>query len=184
MASKRAPRVGAQVLKVKASEQQTESRGLCSHGHGWISAAKIPKAIRFGGTRFLPVGERPRRSITKKALTEVVESRYEELFRLVQAELRRSGFEELVASGIVLTGGAANVVGCLDLAEMVFKMPVRLGVPYASGLPEIINNSMYATGVGLLLYGHQQQYDRKLPMFGNGVKGVFGRMRGWFQNNF
>lgn len=130
------------------------------------------------------VGERPRRSITKKALAEVVESRYEELFRLVQAELRRSGFEELVASGIVLTGGAANVIGCLDLAEMVFKMPVRLGVPYTTGLPEIINNSIYATGVGLLLYGHQQQYDRKAPVFGNGVKGVFGRMRGWFQHNF
>jgi cell division protein FtsA len=130
------------------------------------------------------VGERPRRSITKKALAEVVESRYEELFRLVQAELRRSGFEELVASGIVLTGGAANVMGCLDLAEMVFKMPVRLGVPYANGLPEVINNSIYATGVGLLLYGHQQQYERRGSMHDGNFKNVWGRMRGWFQNNF
>jgi cell division protein FtsA len=130
------------------------------------------------------VGERPRRRISKKALAEVVESRYEELFRLVQAELRRSGFEELVAAGMVLTGGAANVTGCLDLAERVFKMPVRLGVPYTRGLPEIINNSMYSTGVGLLLYGHQQQYSRLEPAIGKGIKGVFGRMRGWFQNNF
>lgn len=130
------------------------------------------------------VGERPRRSITNKALAEVVESRYEELFRLVQSELRRSGFEELVAAGIVLTGGAANVMGCLDLAEMVFKMPVRLGVPYANGLPEVINNSIYATGVGLLLYGYQQQYERRESLQGGNLKNVLGRMRGWFQNNF
>lgn len=131
------------------------------------------------------VGERPRRKISKKALAEVVESRYEELFRLILTELRRSGFEELIAAGVVLTGGAANVIGCLDLAEQTFKMPVRLGVPYASGLPEIANNSIYATGVGLLLYGHQQQYDRRqLPIIGMGVKGVLGKMRGWFQNNF
>lgn len=131
------------------------------------------------------VGERPRRRITQKALADVVESRYEELFRLVQAELRRSGFEQLIAAGIVLTGGAANVTGCLDLAEQTFKMPVRLGVPYASGLPEIANNSIYATGVGLLLYGHQQQrqYDRRIvPAIG--IKHVWGKMRGWVQHNF
>lgn len=131
------------------------------------------------------VGERPRRRITQKALAEVVESRYEELFKLVQAELRRSGFEELVAAGIVLTGGAANVIGCLDLAEKVFKMPVRLGIPYASGLPEVVNHSMYATGVGLLLYGHHQQYRSPSEItMGKGVKSIFGRMRSWFQNNF
>lgn len=129
------------------------------------------------------VGERPRRTITKKALAEVVESRYEELFRLVLAELRRSGFEELVAAGVVLTGGAANVTGCLDLAEKTFKMPVRLGIPAASGLPAQTGNSIYATGVGLLLYGHQQ-HDRRDIMLGNGFKGVFGKMRSWFHNNF
>ncbi len=131
------------------------------------------------------VGDRPRRSITKKALAEVVQSRYEELFRLVLAELRRSGFEQLVASGMVITGGAANVIGCLELAEATFKMPVRLGVPFASGLPEEINNSIHATGVGLLLYGHQQQYDkRSAPALGSGIKGVLGRMKSWFQSNF
>lgn len=131
------------------------------------------------------VGERPRRRISKKALADVVESRYEELFRLVQAELRRSGFEQLIAAGIVVTGGAANVGGCLDLAEQVFKMPVRLGVPYGRGLPEMINSSHHATGVGLLMYGYQQQNDRRFePTMGKGVKGVLGRMRGWFQNNF
>lgn len=131
------------------------------------------------------VGDRPGRRITKKALAEVVEPRYEELFRLVQAELRRSGFADLVASGIVLTGGAANVANCLDLAEMTFKMPVRLGVPYSAGLPEEITNSMYSTGVGLLLYGQQSQFERRYePSLSSGVTGVWSRMKGWFQDNF
>jgi cell division protein FtsA len=86
---------------------------------------------------------------------------------------------------MVITGGAANVVGCLDLAERVFKMPVRLGVPYNSGLPEAVTHSMHATGVGLLLYGHQQQYERRAEPTGiKNVKGVLGRMRTWFQSNF
>jgi cell division protein FtsA len=131
------------------------------------------------------VAERPGKKITKKSLAEVVEPRYEELFSLVQAELRRSGFEELIAAGIVLTGGAANVVGCLDLAERVFKMPVRLGVPYANTFPEEVNNSRFATGVGLLLYGQQSQYERRLePNLSSGIKGTWHRMKGWFQNNF
>jgi cell division protein FtsA len=132
------------------------------------------------------VGDRPGRRISKKALAEVVEPRYEELFTLVKAELRRSGFEDLIAAGIVLTGGAANVANCLDLAEMVFKMPVRLGLPYATtGLPEMVANSMYATSVGLLLYGHQTQYDRRIePVFGSNFKGIWGKMKGWFQSNF
>lgn len=130
------------------------------------------------------VAERPGRRISRKTLAEVVEPRYEELFNLVKSELRRSGFEELVASGIVLTGGAANVAGCLDLAEATFKMPVRLGIPYGNGLPVEITNSMYATGVGLLMYGHHNQYGRSEPILGNGVKGIWNKMRGWFQSNF
>lgn len=132
------------------------------------------------------VAERPRRQITKKALSEVVEPRYEELFNLIKAELRRSGFEDLIAAGIVLTGGASKVQGCGDLAEMIFKMPVRLGVPESAivrGMPEITSNSQYATGIGLLLYGLQQQYGRIDPLK-PGFKGMFGKMRSWFQDNF
>lgn len=134
------------------------------------------------------VGERPRRQITKKALAQVVEPRYEELFKLIRSELRRSGFEELIAAGIVLTGGASNVQACTELAEKTFRVPVRLGVPqspYVSGMPEIVNNSIFATGVGLLLYGYHHQYERRLEkVMGNGFKEVFGRMRSWFQSNF
>lgn len=130
------------------------------------------------------IAERPGKRITKKALADVVEPRYEELFSLVLAELRRSGFEELISAGMVITGGAANVVGCLDLAERTFKMPVRLGVPSADLFPIEVSNSMHATGVGLLLYGQQSQYERRLEPLGNGLKGTWNRMRGWFQNNF
>lgn len=130
------------------------------------------------------MAERPGRRITKRALAEVVEPRYEELFNLVKAELRRSGFENLIAAGIVVTGGAANVAGCIDLAETTFKMPIRHGVPFGNGLPAEVNNSIFATSVGLLLYGHQTQYERREPMMGNGFKATLGRMKGWFQNNF
>lgn len=133
------------------------------------------------------VAERPGRTLPRKVLAEVIEARYDELFLLVQAELRRSGFEELVAAGIVLTGGAAKLIGITDLAERVFHMPVRLGVPQSvSGLPDIINNPIYATGVGLLLYGHEQQQHYQRPDVvanSGGMKGLWGRMRGWFQGN-
>lgn len=133
------------------------------------------------------VGERPGRKISRKVLSEVVEPRYEELFSLVQAELHRSGFADLIAAGIVLTGGASKVVGAVDLAESVFRMPVRLGVPQnVNGMRDIISNPIYSTGVGLLLYGLEQQGQPHRPevMLGEGVKGMWHRMRGWFQGNF
>lgn len=104
------------------------------------------------------VGNRPARRLSRQTLVEVVEPRYEELFTLVQAELRRSGFEEMVAAGIVLTGGAAKMDGVVELAEEVFHTPVRLGFPQnIRGIPEVVQNPIYSTGVGLLLYGHQQR---------------------------
>lgn len=133
------------------------------------------------------VGEQPSRQISMKALSEVVEARYEELFTLIQAELRRSGFADLIAAGIVLTGGAAKVAGIVDLAESVFRMPVRLGVPqYVQGLPDVVHNPIYATGVGLLLHGWQQRSNGRYEVsgFNDGVKGLWQRMRGWFQGNF
>ncbi len=132
------------------------------------------------------VGERPGRTISKKLLAEVVEARYEELFNLIKAELKRSGFERRMAAGIVLTGGAASIQGGLVLAESIFKAPVRLGIPMGiSGLPDVIHNPAYATGVGLLLCGLQEQ-NAPLPeeLTGGGFKGVLARMKAWFGNNF
>ncbi len=132
------------------------------------------------------VGQRPQRDISRQALTEVIEARYEELFALVQAELRRSGFEDLIASGIVLTGGSSKVIGAVELAERIFRVPVRLGIPqHVTGMSEVIHNPIYATGIGLLLYGYQQQSEHRQQFYVNeGVKGLWGRMKGWFQGNF
>lgn len=132
------------------------------------------------------VGDRPRRRLTRRALAEVIEPRYEELFRLVQAELRRSGFEDTVASGIVLTGGASQIPGAIDLAENIFRMPVRSGIPQGvTGLSEVINNPVYATGVGLLILGKQRLFDRRVETPNSaGIKDVWSKMKNWFQGNF
>ncbi|MBI3772970.1 MAG: cell division protein FtsA [Gammaproteobacteria bacterium] len=132
------------------------------------------------------VGDRPSRRLARQTLAEVVEPRYEELLTLVQAELRRSGFEDLVAAGIVLTGGSSKMEGVIDLAEEIFHMPVRLGVPqHISGLVDVVRNPIHATGVGLLFVGRQQRFERGGESFmGSSAKGAWGRMRGWFKGNF
>ncbi len=132
------------------------------------------------------VGQRPRRDVPRLNLAEVVEARYDELFKLVKAELRRSGFEDLIASGIVLTGGGAKVMGSTELAEQVFQVPVRLGVPqHVTGLSDVVHNPIYATGIGLLLYGHQQtQSKQSHVLVSDGVKGIWSRMKNWIQGNF
>ena len=132
------------------------------------------------------VGDRPPRRLARQTLAEVVEPRYEELFSLVRDELRRSGFEELIAAGIVLTGGCAKMEGAIELAEEIFHVPVRLGIPqYVGGLSDVVRNPIHATGVGLLLYGKetvQARADRSVASVG--MPGVFQRMKNWFQGNF
>jgi cell division protein FtsA len=132
------------------------------------------------------VGDRPPRRLARQTLAEIVEPRYEELYSLIRDELGRSGFEDMIAAGIVLTGGSAKMEGAIELAEEVFHMPVRLGVPqHVTGLVDVVRNPIHATGVGLLLYGLQnmQQRQSDAPMTG-GLKEVWGRMKAWFQGNF
>ncbi len=132
------------------------------------------------------VGERESRRLARKVLAEVVEPRYEELFMLVQAELRRSGFEDICASGIVLTGGCSKIEGAVELAEEIFHMPVRLGVPQATtGLADVVRNPIHATGVGLLLFGHEHwNSSQEEQSLDTGVKGIWQRMKSWFTGNF
>ena len=135
----------------------------------------------------LSVNERPERQISMKALAEVVSARYEELFSLVRQELRRSGFEHLIAAGIVLTGGSSSVQGAVELAEQCFEVPVRNGCAHhISGLAEASNNPSLATGVGLLLHGLQQQSEGSYngPVMMDSANGVWTRMKNWFQGNF
>ena len=133
------------------------------------------------------VGERPPRRLSRQMLAEVIEPRIEELYGLIQAELRRSGFEDMIGSGLVLTGGSSKMEGMIDLAEEVFHMPVRLGMPqYIGGLRGVVQNPVFATGVGLVLYGAKYRegktYERTAPT--RGVKGMWGKMKGWFEGNF
>ena len=132
------------------------------------------------------VGDRPDRRLARQTLAEVVEPRYEELFTLIQAELRRSGFEDLCAAGIVLTGGSSKMEGAVELAEEIFHMPVRLGAPqYVTGLVDVVRNPIHSTGVGLLLFGYQNRAMRESEArMGNGFKSVWNRMKNWFQGNF
>ncbi len=132
------------------------------------------------------VGERPVRRLARQTLAEVVEPRYEELFTLIQAELRRSGFEDLCAAGIVLTGGSSKMEGTVELAEEIFHMPVRQGLPqYISGLVDVVRNPIYSTGVGLLLFGYQNRALREAETrMGGGFTTVLRRMKSWFQGNF
>ena len=122
-------------------------------------ACALAKLARPEETVKVPsVGDRESRDMSRQLLAEVVEPRYDELFTLVQAEIRRSGFEELIAAGVVLTGGTSKMEGVTELAEEIFHMPVRIGAPVnVKGLSDIVNNPIYSTGVGLLHFGVQQQ---------------------------
>jgi cell division protein FtsA len=132
------------------------------------------------------VGDRPPRRLARQTLAEVVEPRYEELFTLVGNELRRSGFQEMIAAGIVITGGSSKMEGAVELAEEVFHMPVRLGMPqFVQGLGEIVRNPIHATGVGILLYARNkgEQQSLETTVQGN-FREIWERMRTWFQGNF
>ncbi len=129
------------------------------------------------------IGDREARKISAQNLAEIIEPRYEELMLLVQAELRRSGYEDLIAAGMVLTGGSSKVKGLVDLAEEIFHMPVRMGFPqHVSGLTDVVQNPIFSTGVGLLLYG--KDYQGRSGGANGEENGLWAIMKRWFQGNF
>ena len=131
------------------------------------------------------VGDRPPRRMPRHSLAQAVQGRYEEIFEMVQAELRRSGFEELVRAGLVLTGGASKMAGVVELAEEMLQMPVRVGIPqHVTGLGEVVGNPVHATGVGLLLMGSQIEHPRR-PSLPTGRAGsMFKKLKTWFRGEF
>ncbi len=131
------------------------------------------------------IGDRPPRVMSRQTLAEVIEPRVEELFSLVQQVLRESGYEELLSSGVVLTGGSSVMRGMVELGEEIFHMPVRVGTPrYTGGLAEVVTNPRYATAMGLLFEGMQQLQQGRIARQNGSARAVFGRMRDWFQRNF
>ena len=132
------------------------------------------------------VGERGTRTLSCQTLAEVIEPRVEELYSLIQNELRRSGYEDLLSSGIVITGGSSAMHGMVELGEEIFHMPVRLGLPrYIGGLSDVVKTPRFATGVGLLLYGLEQHHRHEATRVHSGsFNDVMGKMKSWFQSNF
>lgn len=132
------------------------------------------------------VGDRPPRRMARQSLAQVVQPRYEELLGMVQAELRRAGYESLVAAGVVLTGGAAKMEGLVELAEEILHMPVRLSQPqFVKGAGEAVADPAHATGVGLLLYGARGLGSRGIqPPVIAGVGRFLGRLRDWWRSTF
>ena len=168
----------AMALRTPTKEAEEIKR---RHGCALRELADAQEMIEVPG-----VGDRGARKLSRQTLAEVIEPRVEELYSLVQAELRRSGFEELLSSGVVITGGSAAMQGMVELGEEVFHMPVRLGLPsYAGGLSEVIRNPRYSTGVGLLMAGYSQHQRQQIARMQNGsFKQIFERMRRWFETNF
>lgn len=151
------------------------------------ACAKADMAQRDSMVKVQSVGDRGVRELSRQALAEVVEPRYDELFGFVLNELRRSGYLDMLAAGIVLTGGTSKIEGAVELAEEVFHMPVRVGAPVGiTGLGEVVKNPIYSTGIGLLLYGlHTQQERQQLPVVDEvGDGSLFRKLKHWFNNNF
>lgn len=164
----RTPTPGAEELKVK---------------HGCAMASLVDSdEIRVPG-----VGGRAERTVPRRALAEIIQPRMEEIFELVAQELRHNGFDERLPAGVVITGGSSLLPGTAELADKVLGMPVRLGVPQGiNGLVDVVHSPIYATGVGLVLYGMRQRSLGKGPRFGgeNQFNKVFGRMKEWFGEFF
>jgi cell division protein FtsA len=152
-----------------------------THGVALRQLASANEMIEVPG-----VGDRGPRELSRQTLAEVIEPRVEELYSLIQRELRSSGLEELLSSGIVITGGSSMMRGMVELGEEVFHMPVRVGLPnYSGALAEVVRSPRYSTGMGLLLAGLDQvKRDRHAKIQGAGFKEIFDRMKSWFKGNF
>lgn len=180
------PIAGDQVTNDIAMALRTPTKAAeaikLSHGCALPELAQANQMIEVQS-----VNERQGRKISAKALSDVVSARYEELFSLIRNEIRRSGFEDNIAAGLVLTGGASKVRGAVELAEVCFEMPVRHGfAPQLTGLADAEVNQSLSTGVGLLLHGLRQQGggSYKAPALGDTTAGVWLKMKEWFNGNF
>ena len=132
------------------------------------------------------VGGRRARALSRQILAEIIEPRMEEIFNLVHREILKSGYENLIPSGVVLTGGTASLEGLPELVEQIFNLPVRRGYPSGvGGLMDVVNNPMFATAVGLVLYGKRHRTERR---FKNSDRNFVGkaaqRMKRWFSEFF
>ena len=131
------------------------------------------------------MGGRNSRKLSRQVLAEILEPRMEEIFTLIQREIYRAGMENSINSGIVLTGGSSMLDGVIGIAESIFQLPARLGRPKnIGGLVDVVNNPMYATGVGLVLFGARNQSGKKIGRIrdANLFARIVSRMKKWFKD--
>jgi len=148
------------------------------YGCGLISLIGKDETIKVPS-----VGGREPRTVSRQLLGEILEPRVEEIFSLIHHEMVRSGYDDLVTSGVVVTGGSALLPGVPEIVEQVFNMPARIGYPgNIGGLKEIVNSPMYATAVGLVLYGaREQQRSKKFRIRDTNIfNRIVSRMKRWF----
>ncbi len=168
----------AQMLRTPPTEaEKIKVRYACA----LTQMATAEESIQVPG-----VAGRPARRVLRHSLAQAVQGRYEEIFEMVQAELRRAGFEDLVRAGMVLTGGSAKMEGVVELAEEMLQMPVRIGTPqHVAGLAEVVNNPAYATATGLLLMASQPDESIQDPVLTNNkVSSFFKKFHDWYRRRF
>lgn len=150
------------------------------HGVAMHAMADPEQMIQVPG-----VGDRAPRALSRQRLADVIEPRVSEMFELVQAELRRSGYEELLSSGVVLTGGSSVMRGMVELAEEVFHLPARVGAPqYDGSLADVVCQPYYATAMGLVMEGLAQRRRGIMARETRNLRQVLGRMKSWLERNF
>lgn len=151
------------------------------YAHAVTTAVSEDEEVHVAG-----IGGRPSRTLKRRLVAEIVEPRIEEVFELAAQEIRRHGFENRLAAGIVLTGGTARMQGLVESAEKIFQAPARTGCPSGiGGLGEIVSNPAYSTAVGLMFYGRDRlgQASRKRT-FENSLGSYWTKTRDWFRDNF
>jgi len=161
------PRIEAEKIKIK-------------FGCGLPSMIGKDETIEVPG-----VGGREARVLPRQILGEILEPRIEEIFSLIHNELVRSGYQNLINSGVVITGGSSELSGVTEIAERIFKTPSRMGYPVGiNGLVDVVNKPMYATAVGLVLYGAQRSKEgKKFRIRDTNIFGrVMERMKRWFKD--
>ena len=178
------PIAGDQITNDIAMALRTPTREAedikCRYGCALSQLADAAQSLEVAG-----VDDRPSRKLSRRALSDVIQPRVEELYELIQNELRRAGFEEVLSSGIVLTGGASVMPGMVELGEEIFHMPVRLGNPkYTGSLADVVQSPRFSTAFGLLLEAQAQRKRGQKIKEKQGMKDVFEGMRSWFAKNF
>jgi len=161
--------------------QNEAERIKIKYGCALAALVKPDETIEVPG-----VGGRKSRIVSRRLLAEIIEPRVEEIFSLIQREVMKSGYQELLSGGVVITGGSALLEGMPELAEFVFEMPVKRGIPQGiGGLRDVVNSPKFATGVGLLKFGARKGSKSKFPIREKHIYDkVRGSMRSWIKDLF